>query len=183
MSRSLRYRRIRSSSRASSTLSSNRSRWSRTPSSATSSAQATRAAARAPFHLQLRPPSRSRRNRRKRRTQASLFPSQPRMDYSSASGSRSLPMSTAVLPTVATTSASTPRAIPHWIGGKAVAGSSGRTANVYNPATGQVQALVPLANRAELDAAVAAAEAAFPAWSRAAIATSRASPLPLPRTL
>jgi malonate-semialdehyde dehydrogenase (acetylating)/methylmalonate-semialdehyde dehydrogenase len=36
---------------------------------------------------------------------------------------------------------------------------------VYNPATGQVHALVPLANRAELDAAVAAAQAAFPAWS------------------
>jgi malonate-semialdehyde dehydrogenase (acetylating)/methylmalonate-semialdehyde dehydrogenase len=36
---------------------------------------------------------------------------------------------------------------------------------VYNPATGQVQALVPMANRAELDAAVSAAQAAFPAWS------------------
>jgi malonate-semialdehyde dehydrogenase (acetylating)/methylmalonate-semialdehyde dehydrogenase len=36
---------------------------------------------------------------------------------------------------------------------------------VYNPATGQVQALVPLASRAELDAAVAAAQAAFPEWS------------------
>src|ERR1035441_4808823 len=74
-------------------------------------------------------------------------------------------MSTAVLPNIATTPTDTPRAIPHWIGGKAVAGSSGRTGNVYNPATGQVQALVPLANRAELDAAVAAAAAAFPEWS------------------
>jgi malonate-semialdehyde dehydrogenase (acetylating)/methylmalonate-semialdehyde dehydrogenase len=36
---------------------------------------------------------------------------------------------------------------------------------VYNPATGQVQALVPLANSAELNAAVASAEAAFPAWA------------------
>jgi malonate-semialdehyde dehydrogenase (acetylating)/methylmalonate-semialdehyde dehydrogenase len=36
---------------------------------------------------------------------------------------------------------------------------------VYNPATGQVQALVPLANRAELDAAVAAAQTSFPEWS------------------
>ena len=57
------------------------------------------------------------------------------------------------------------RTIPHWINGQPVAGSSGRTGKVYNPATGQVQALVPLANRAELDAAVAAATAAFPDWS------------------
>jgi malonate-semialdehyde dehydrogenase (acetylating) / methylmalonate-semialdehyde dehydrogenase len=74
-------------------------------------------------------------------------------------------MSTAVLPNIASTPATTPRGIPHWIGGKAVAGVSGRTGNVYNPATGQVQALVPLAGAAELNAAVAAAEAAFPAWS------------------
>ena len=74
-------------------------------------------------------------------------------------------MSTAVLPNIASTPTSTLRGIPHWIGGKAVAGASGRTANVFNPATGQVQALVPLANAAELNAAVAAAEAAFPAWA------------------
>jgi len=74
-------------------------------------------------------------------------------------------MSTAVLPDIAVDSTSAPRAITHWIAGKPVAGTSGRTANVYNPATGQVQALVPLANRAELDAAVAAAVAAFPEWS------------------
>ncbi|HEX9200592.1 MAG TPA: CoA-acylating methylmalonate-semialdehyde dehydrogenase [Acidobacteriaceae bacterium] len=74
-------------------------------------------------------------------------------------------MSTAVLPNVTSVPAAAPRGIPHWIGGKAAAGTSGRTANVYNPATGQVQALVPLANRGELDAAVAAAQAAFPAWS------------------
>ena len=74
-------------------------------------------------------------------------------------------MSTAVLPNIAPTPVSTPRAIPHWIGGRAVPGASGRNANVYNPATGQVQALVPLANSAELNAAVAAAQDAFPAWS------------------
>jgi len=74
-------------------------------------------------------------------------------------------MSTAVLPNIASAATSTHRAVPHWIGGQSVAGVSGRTANVYNPATGQVQALVPLANRAEVDAAVAAAEAAFPEWS------------------
>jgi malonate-semialdehyde dehydrogenase (acetylating)/methylmalonate-semialdehyde dehydrogenase len=74
-------------------------------------------------------------------------------------------MSTAVLSDIASQTAATLRAVPHWINGKPVAGASGRTSKVYNPATGQVQALLPLANRAELDAAVAAAQAAFPAWS------------------
>jgi malonate-semialdehyde dehydrogenase (acetylating)/methylmalonate-semialdehyde dehydrogenase len=74
-------------------------------------------------------------------------------------------MSTAALPNVASASTRAPRTIPHWIAGRAVAGASGRTAKVYNPATGEVQAQVPLANHAELEAAVAAAEAAFPAWS------------------
>jgi malonate-semialdehyde dehydrogenase (acetylating)/methylmalonate-semialdehyde dehydrogenase len=74
-------------------------------------------------------------------------------------------MSSSVLPNLASAPAGAPRAISHWIAGKAVAGASGRSANVYNPASGQVQALVPLANRAELEAVVAAAQAAFPAWS------------------
>jgi malonate-semialdehyde dehydrogenase (acetylating)/methylmalonate-semialdehyde dehydrogenase len=74
-------------------------------------------------------------------------------------------MSTAVLPTVPSASTSAARGIPHWIGGKAVPGGSGRTGKVFNPATGQVQALVPLANRAELEAAVAAAQDAFSGWS------------------
>jgi malonate-semialdehyde dehydrogenase (acetylating)/methylmalonate-semialdehyde dehydrogenase len=74
-------------------------------------------------------------------------------------------MSTAVLPNIESTAIGATRAIPHWIDGKAVAGNPARSGNVYNPATGQVQALVPLAGRAELDLAVAAAEAAFPAWS------------------
>ena len=74
-------------------------------------------------------------------------------------------MSTAVLPKIDSDSHATLRAIPHWIGGKAVSGTSGRCGNVFNPATGQVQALVPLANRAELGAAVASAQDAFPEWS------------------
>ena len=74
-------------------------------------------------------------------------------------------MSTAVLPKIDSDSSVALRAIPHWIGGKAVAGTSGRNGNVFNPATGHVQALVPLANRAELGAAVAAAHDAFPEWS------------------
>ncbi|MBF9032163.1 CoA-acylating methylmalonate-semialdehyde dehydrogenase [Rhodobacterales bacterium HKCCE3408] len=54
--------------------------------------------------------------------------------------------------------------IGHWIGGKRVAGRSGRTADVYNPATGEVQAKVALASAAELDAAVQAAAKAQVAW-------------------
>jgi malonate-semialdehyde dehydrogenase (acetylating)/methylmalonate-semialdehyde dehydrogenase len=54
--------------------------------------------------------------------------------------------------------------IGHWINGKSVKGSSGRTASVFNPATGEVQALVALASKAELDAAVADAARAQVAW-------------------
>ena len=52
----------------------------------------------------------------------------------------------------------------HIIGGKARSGGSAGTFEHINPATGAVQALVPLAGAAEVDAAVAAANAAFPAW-------------------
>jgi malonate-semialdehyde dehydrogenase (acetylating)/methylmalonate-semialdehyde dehydrogenase len=45
--------------------------------------------------------------------------------------------------------------LSHWIDGKHVKGTSGRFADVFNPATGEVQARVPLASKAELDAAVA----------------------------
>ncbi|SNY94248.1 malonate-semialdehyde dehydrogenase (acetylating) / methylmalonate-semialdehyde dehydrogenase [Cohaesibacter sp. ES.047] len=57
------------------------------------------------------------------------------------------------------------REIGHFINGEIVAGSSGRFADVYNPATGEVQAQVALATTAELDAAVDAADKAQPAWA------------------
>jgi len=57
------------------------------------------------------------------------------------------------------------RTIPHFINGKTVEGKSGRFGDVFNPATGEVQARVALATRAELNEAVAAAAAAFPRWS------------------
>ncbi len=57
------------------------------------------------------------------------------------------------------------REIGHFIGGKAVAGTSGRTANVFNPASGEVTGKVALASTAEVDAAVEAANAAWPAWA------------------
>ncbi len=55
--------------------------------------------------------------------------------------------------------------VGHLIAGKLVPGASGRQADVFDPATGQVTRQVSLASRAEVDAAVAAAAAAFPAWS------------------
>jgi len=57
------------------------------------------------------------------------------------------------------------RTINHFIGGKEVPGTSGRTADVFNPATGEVQAKVALASKGELDAAVKVAAAAFPGWA------------------
>ena len=55
--------------------------------------------------------------------------------------------------------------IKHYIGGKYVAGTSGKFSDVYNPATGEVQAQVPLASDEEMNAAVAVAAAAQPAWA------------------
>ena len=55
--------------------------------------------------------------------------------------------------------------ISHYIGGEVVRGISGRSQDVFNPATGAVTGQVALASRAEVDQAVAAAQAAFPGWS------------------
>ncbi len=52
----------------------------------------------------------------------------------------------------------------HWIDGKVVESTSGRSAVVYNPATGEQSGAVDLASVDEVDAAVAAAQAAFPEW-------------------
>ena len=54
---------------------------------------------------------------------------------------------------------------PHWIGGLAVPGASGRAADVFNPSLGVVASRVALASEAEVGAAVAAARAAFPGWA------------------
>jgi malonate-semialdehyde dehydrogenase (acetylating)/methylmalonate-semialdehyde dehydrogenase len=57
------------------------------------------------------------------------------------------------------------RSIGHFIGGKHVKGTSGRFADVFQPMTGDVQAQVALATKAELRAAVENAKAAQPAWA------------------
>ena len=56
------------------------------------------------------------------------------------------------------------KTIEHWIGGASAPGSSTRTAEVYNPATGQVQARVLLAGTADVDQAVQTAKKAYAAW-------------------
>src|ERR1700735_5418567 len=58
-----------------------------------------------------------------------------------------------------------PQDLSHWIDGVRVAGISGRFADVYHPASGRVQARVPLASVEKVDRAVQPAAAAFPDWS------------------
>jgi malonate-semialdehyde dehydrogenase (acetylating) / methylmalonate-semialdehyde dehydrogenase len=55
--------------------------------------------------------------------------------------------------------------IPHFIDGQRAAGQSGRTAEVFDPNTGHVQALVPMAGKSEVDAAVASAAQAQEDWA------------------
>lgn len=57
------------------------------------------------------------------------------------------------------------RDINHFVGGRSVAGTSGRYGDVFDPNTGQVQARVALASPDELDAAIANAAASQPAWA------------------
>src|SRR3982074_2716775 len=56
------------------------------------------------------------------------------------------------------------RTIGHFIGGREVKGTSGRVADVFEPMTGDVQAQVALASKAEVRAAVENARAAQPEW-------------------
>src|SRR5215213_1307280 len=57
------------------------------------------------------------------------------------------------------------REIGHFIGGKQISGTSGRSGDVFNPNTGEVQAKVALASKAEVERAIENAEAAFPGWA------------------
>ena len=53
----------------------------------------------------------------------------------------------------------------HYINGQKVADKSGRLGDVFNPATGEAEKHVPLANAADVNEAVAAAKAAFLGWA------------------
>src|SRR6201996_7673305 len=57
------------------------------------------------------------------------------------------------------------REIGHFVGGKEVTGGSGRFGDVFNPNTGEVQAKVAMAKRAEVEHAIANAEAAQRGWA------------------
>jgi malonate-semialdehyde dehydrogenase (acetylating)/methylmalonate-semialdehyde dehydrogenase len=61
------------------------------------------------------------------------------------------------------------RTVEHWIAGTSTAGGSGRTAPVFDPATGQQQAEVLLAGKADVEAAISAAAEAFPGWSQTSV--------------
>jgi malonate-semialdehyde dehydrogenase (acetylating) / methylmalonate-semialdehyde dehydrogenase len=54
--------------------------------------------------------------------------------------------------------------VPVWINGKALAPSSGRYGEVFNPATGQITKRVVFSDSNLIDSAVKAAAAAFPEW-------------------
>ncbi|MGK3112119.1 CoA-acylating methylmalonate-semialdehyde dehydrogenase [Candidatus Pantoea formicae] len=55
--------------------------------------------------------------------------------------------------------------IVHWINGARVEATSGKHQDVFNPATGKVTGQAQFASVADVNAAVASAKAAFPAWS------------------
>lgn len=57
------------------------------------------------------------------------------------------------------------REIEHFVNGRRVKGASGRFGDVFNPATGEVQAKVPFASANELAQAVEGAKAAQPGWA------------------
>ncbi len=61
------------------------------------------------------------------------------------------------------------KTIEHWIAGTTTAGTSDRTAPVFNPATGRQQADVRLASTADVEAAIAAAKDAFVEWSQTSL--------------
>jgi len=74
-------------------------------------------------------------------------------------------MSATATQTLAVDVSSDLREVSHWIDGRPVAASSGRFADIYDPACGKVQARVGLATEADVERAVASAAKAFPAWS------------------
>ncbi|KAA9104974.1 CoA-acylating methylmalonate-semialdehyde dehydrogenase [Microbacterium rhizomatis] len=83
-------------------------------------------------------------------------------------------MTTAETVETASTESGPVRVISHWIDGAERASSSGRSAPVYNPATGAVQAQVAFADQAEIDEAIASAQRGFEVWSGWSIAKRQA---------
>jgi malonate-semialdehyde dehydrogenase (acetylating)/methylmalonate-semialdehyde dehydrogenase len=65
--------------------------------------------------------------------------------------------------------------IEHWVGGKPAPGVSGRSGPVYDPATGEQQAVVALASSADVGAAVANAAAAARGWATSSLSARAAA--------
>ncbi|MEH7474393.1 aldehyde dehydrogenase family protein, partial [Priestia megaterium] len=63
----------------------------------------------------------------------------------------------------------TVKTVKNYIGGEWVDSSTSLTEPVYNPATGEVIAEVPLSTKADVDQAVQAANEAFKGWSKTAV--------------
>lgn len=59
--------------------------------------------------------------------------------------------------------------LKNFINGEWVESSTTRYEEVYNPATGEVQAYVPISTREELDQAVGYAQNAFQSWKKTAV--------------
>ena len=57
----------------------------------------------------------------------------------------------------------------HYVGGEYVEGMSGRSGDVFNPATGQKSSEIPFADKSEVDAAVEMAKKAFPDWAATSV--------------
>ena len=55
--------------------------------------------------------------------------------------------------------------LEHFVGGKLISGSSDRKSKVFNPATGEQESEVRLANKADMDQTVEIAKKAFETWS------------------
>ena len=116
-------------------------------------------------------------NRKRHRTIAASPPSFPTFasvcaaTFTNCGNGRLVVRATAAMPrqravrTAQDLTERTMRQIGHFIGGKEVAGTSGRTGDVFNPNTGEVQAKVAFAKRSEVEHAIANAAAAQPAWA------------------
>ena len=61
------------------------------------------------------------------------------------------------------------RTVNNWINNELVAATSGDSLAVHDSATGEQCATVAVSNQADVDKAIAAAKAAFPAWSRTSV--------------
>jgi malonate-semialdehyde dehydrogenase (acetylating)/methylmalonate-semialdehyde dehydrogenase len=60
-------------------------------------------------------------------------------------------------------------ALYHYVNGEKIVASGGRFGDIFNPSLGVKSAEVPLASKSEVEAAISAAAAAFPAWAATSV--------------